>query len=370
MNPLQSISTVAIDDITSLVARKTKTSIGMVWPFADSTDVLTSLLNLYYKPGVKLITAGNVGPDVEIAANRAEVTLEETIGVSPFSGDIDSVLGSVTAPEDMIYVANPNRITGANFSLSELEHLAQTVPNGALIIDEYYNDHFGLSGFSLLESYSNIVILRSFAASFGIRSSDAGYLLAAQGTIDHIKEDFPEVRLSTTKRKTILATLVNDFALQNHLKEVHDEGLRIATELNRLGVQCRLTATDFILLRVADPASVGNNLARAKVTIENLDGYQHLSNYVKYQIQSPLSNDAMIGAFKRMPSKLYRMKSFDRRAVKMRLDKHTAAPTGNRFRQIDDPVSGTNRHQTEQSLKREIAYAAERPTGKRPKSRE
>lgn len=350
MNTLQRINSVSIDDIISLVTRKTKSGAGMIWPFADSTEVLTGLFGLYYTPGTSLITAGHIDPAVEIAADRAEVPLRETMGLSPFSGDVDAALNAISSPTDMIFVANPNRITGANFSLSELERLARAVPRGALIIDEYYFEHFGISGAPLLESLPNIVILRSFTASFGIRSSDAGYIMATPQAINRIREAMPETRLSAITRKTILATLVNDVALQNHLGEVHEEGLRLATELNRRGVQCRLTAADFILMRVQDPAAVGNSLARGKVTIENLDGYPSLNNYVKYQILSPLSNDAMLSAFRRMPQELYQMKSPDRRAVKMRPAQNESPSSQNRLRTAivtDSPIESSARTKME-----------------------
>lgn len=364
MNILQNIVPTNVDDIASIVARKNKITQGMVWSFTDSTDVLTSLLSLYYKPGINLIAAGHVGPAVEIAADRAEIALKETMGFSPFNGDIDSALDAVTSQDDIIYVSNPNRITGANFSLAELDRLAQAVPEGILIINEYYYDYFGISAIPLLESSNNIVIFRSFTSSFGIRSSDIGYVIATSNTIDRIKETFPEVKLSAIVRKTIMATLVNDFALQNYLDEIHDEGLRIGLELNRLGVQCRLTATDFVLLRIADPASVGNHLASRKVTIENLDGYPQLNNYVQYRIQSPSSNDNMLGAFNKMPMNLYRMKSFDRRAIKMRLNKHNTLSDNDRVQHTAKSYMRNSRNLDRQPEEREMAYSAKSPMRK------
>ncbi|MBU8933189.1 MAG: aminotransferase class I/II-fold pyridoxal phosphate-dependent enzyme [candidate division Zixibacteria bacterium] len=365
MTTLQRDSLNTLDEIIELMVRKTKTTTDMIWPFADSTDVLTGLLSLYYKPGARMVAAGHVDPAVEIAADRAEVQLHETIGISPFSGDIESALDAVSSPTDMIFIANPNRITGANFSLAEVKYLAEAIPEGVLIIDEYYHDHFGISGAKLLESFSNIVILRSFAASFGIRSSDAGFIMAAPETISRINNSLPQSRVSTIIRKTIRATLVNDVALQNHLHEIHDEGLRLAKELSQIGVQCRLTATDFVLLRVKDPAGVGNSLARGRVTIENLDGYHSLNNYVKYQIQSPISNDAIISAFKRMPTELYRMKSLDRRAVKMRHDHHAPSLSENRLRTTADRTPGLSQEAPELSSDRKVALASKQPIKER-----
>jgi hypothetical protein len=68
-------------------------------------------------------------------------------------------------------------------------------------------------------------------------------------------------------------------------------------------------------MRVADPSRVGNALARYGTPVENLEGYPGLENYVRYVIQSPMSNDRLLSAFERMPSEYYRMDDIDDRSV-------------------------------------------------------
>lgn len=85
-----------------------------------------------------------------------------------------------------------------------------------------------------------------------------------------------------------------------------------------MGVQTRLTATDFMLLRVADPRRVGNALARHKVSIDNLDGYRELNNFLRYRVQSPLTNDKLIDAFKAMPEDDYKLTTEGLRALVMK----------------------------------------------------
>ncbi len=306
------------DDLMAVVARKVMTPKTMILPFAEFGELLTEMLKLFYSSGCRLIGAGHVTPEVEMAANRAEIELVEALGTSPFSSDIDSILAAIRSPHDLIYISNPNRITGANYSVAELERLARAIPQGTMFIDEYYFDYYGISGFPLLDLLTNVVILRSFTASFGITSSDTGYLLATPETINAIKHSRHERPLSSTVKKTILASLVNDEAMSIQLHEMHEEALRLATALSRLGIQIRITAADFLLLRVIHPARVGNYLARFKTPVDNLDGFPQLKNYLRYKIQSVYSNDRLIEAFKKMPADSYQLKTIDRRAIKLR----------------------------------------------------
>ncbi len=315
MHGMRTVHDVNLDDLIRLVAQGINVRRSEIVPFADYTDFLTELFNMTCAPTSHLISAGHATPEVEMAADRAETKPIEVFGVSPFATEVEAVLHSVQSTADLIYVANPNRVSGNNFSLKDLTALARAIPRGYLIIDEYYFEFFGITGLPLLAQFTNVIILRSFTGSFGIASIDSGYAVANRAVADQIRQALTHHRLSTTVKKTILAALLNREAMSARLKEVHQESLRLCQELTRLGVQTRLTATDFMLLRVADPRRVGNALARYKVSIDNLDGYRELNNFLRYRVQSPLTNDKLIDAFKAMPVDDYKLTAESRQAL-------------------------------------------------------
>jgi len=318
MIPSKAMTSISVEDLTALVAGKVMATKTSILPFADFTIFMEELLRTFYKPGSRLVAGGHVTPEMELVANHAEIELVETLGTSPFSSDPESVLAAVSSPQDLIYVANPNRVTGTGFSLFDLEILAQAIPQGTMFIDEYYFDYYGITGLPLLDILTNVIIIRSFTASFAISSSDAGFVLANPEVINIIKDSIPGKPLSSTVRKTMFATLVNDEELSSRLRQIHEESLRLIVSLNRLKVQCRIAATDFLLLRVADTKSVGNFLARYRTQVDNLDGYPQLENYLRYQIQPAGQNDRLVEAFKKMPPDFYLMKSTDRRPTTIR----------------------------------------------------
>jgi len=310
-------TTSPLTDVTAVVARKDAVTKAMVLPFVDYTHFVSDIFRMYYQPGGELIAVGHVTPEIEIAADRAGLKPFEVFGPSPFIGDVTAAIEMVSSSKDIVYIANPNRVTGANFSLEQLQTLSQAVPKGALIVDEFYFDFYGISAAPLLEWFPNLIILRSFTAAFGI-TTDAGYLLANPWVITRIEEELSAKQISKTVRKTIMAALINEELVARRLTEVHEESLRLATALSGLGVQTRITAADFLMLRVNDPKEVGNCLAKAKVPIENLDGYPELQHYMRYRVQSPLSNDKFLSTFKKMPPKNYKMTTIDRRMVTLR----------------------------------------------------
>jgi len=309
------ISREPLEDLGRQLGSRLGVAGSMVMPFVDFTDFLTALLEHVDCEAGRVIVGGHATPEVAIAADRAGLSLEETLGPTPFIGHIEDLVPAIATGREIVYLACPNRVTGADYALKDLEALAGRVKDGTLIVDEKYFDFYGISALPLLEKNANVLIVRSLTAGFGIRSDDSGFLIGSPGLIGSFKEVFRWTGISTTLYKIIITILANEKARARRLATLHDESLRLATNLTRRGVQNRITSTDFLLLRVADPTRVGNFLAKHGTPIENLDGYPGLKNYVRYVIQSPISNDRLLNAFERMPSEFYKMDNIDKRSM-------------------------------------------------------
>jgi histidinol-phosphate/aromatic aminotransferase/cobyric acid decarboxylase-like protein len=272
----------------------------MVCLFADFENLLCGLFCDSGSSVSRLIMAGHVTPEIQLVAHKADRTLTEIVGVSPFTGDIESVLAALADPADTVIVSNPNRVTGTGWTLQELDCIAQAVPYGLLIIDEYYYDFHGISADPLFDRHGNIVILRSPALSVGI-TTDAGYLIAPPHLIDRLSQAGQVGAVSVADMKLLTESMYTAESLVGRLRIMHDESLRIVAELSQMGAHCRITPFNCLLIRVADPTAVGNHLARHKIAVDNLDGYPGLKNYIRVRIESPATNDRLIEAFRRLP---------------------------------------------------------------------
>ena len=332
MKSIAEVNTDQVQDIVTKLAQTLMIPRNMILPFVEFDKFMPELFKQADHSHSNLLAAGHISPDVAIAADRAGLKFDERLGVSPFASDVDALLREPISAHDILYVANPNRITGANFSLADLELLAQAVPSGALIVDEYYYDYYGISAIPLFEMYSNVVVLRSFTASYGIGSDDSGFVIASKERTTHLREICGDPTISSTQLRVLQTALENSSMLTQRLSDLHNESLRIASALSTLGIQCRLSATDFLMFRVGDTKNVGNALARARVPIENFEGYPLLDHYMRYRLQSPLSNDRFVDSFAKMPPEYYRLALPDRRPVTLRrpADKRTPVETNTR----------------------------------------
>jgi histidinol-phosphate/aromatic aminotransferase/cobyric acid decarboxylase-like protein len=286
-------------------------------PFADFENTVTCLLQMAGDHTDRLIVAGHATPDLEIMAQRAELTVQEIIGVSPFTADPVAVLKAANRSDGCIYLSNPNRITGACFSPAELERLAGAVADGLLIIDEYYFDYFGISAARLLKRLANIVVLRPATTPSHNASTGAGYLITSPALIARCLQQGIPGQVNGATERLIQGGLIGGSALNRRLHELHEETLRLAAALTLLGAQCRITPTDYLLVRVADPKEVGNHLAWHKLTVENLDGYPGLKQYIRIPVHWPAYNDQLIAAFSRFPREIVAVRTPDLRSTRL-----------------------------------------------------
>lgn len=330
-----------LDQLVQDIARKLSVDPRTILPFADYIDLVSDLFTLFGQPDSRLIAAGQVAPEVSQAADRSQIELEERLSESPFSGDPQAVIEGIRSDSDLVYIANPNRITGATYSLSDLEEIANAVPNGALIVDEHYFDYYGVTAQPLTETHSNVMVIRSFTAAFSISSADLGLVLASRSTLEKITQASSGSIFSKALCRTIESVLTNEEAVSQRTSEVRQESLRVAQALDDCGLFSWVTPTDFLLMRVADPTGFGNALAVDKIDIENLHGYPQMKYYVRYRIESPLTNDRLIRAMQRMNPDRFRMKRPDQRLAKTHHAEETTLPKSvkSRLKSVTNPAT-------------------------------
>ncbi len=114
------------DDIAQLVAHNHHLSKNVIFPFADNREFLTELFIQHDCEGINLISVGASTPDIAIAADKANMHIAEITGKNPFTYSLDTVLDQITNG-DIIYIANPHKISGANFSLTGLKKIAKKI---------------------------------------------------------------------------------------------------------------------------------------------------------------------------------------------------------------------------------------------------
>ena len=112
--------------------------------------------------------------------------------------NLEEMLHSITNKTKLIYIANPNHPTGTIYTQKELERFMQRVPSNIIVAcDEAYIDYCKrkecASGTSLLETYPNLVVIKTFSKLHALAGLRVGYAISGKkiiNALERVREPF------------------------------------------------------------------------------------------------------------------------------------------------------------------------------------
>ena len=147
MNRISPTETTEQAGLRSAVSLKDAVEIDSVILFEDSSLFIEELLKEFSFSNRRLLALSPCRAEIVMAADKADIDIVQFL-----AEDITAKVSET----DIIFLENPNRSNGSNFSLTELKSLSARVPAGLLLVDEYYFDFLRISAANSLLSTATI----------------------------------------------------------------------------------------------------------------------------------------------------------------------------------------------------------------------
>lgn len=231
----------------------------------------------------------------QILANIFGVPFISTPLLKDWKIDIDSIINKCDENTALIFIANPNNPTGTLMARDDILHLLNHIPETTLLVlDEAYYEYLDPKNnphsLSLLNTFSNLVVTRTFSKGYGLAGLRLGY------AITH-----PSIH--TLLQKVALPFTISQSALTGGLAALQDETFaRDTAELNRrelkrvrqrliqLGFDCLPSFANFVTFDCKkDGGIVYNQLLRQGIIVRPLHAYG-LNHYLRVSIGTAEQN--------------------------------------------------------------------------------
>jgi histidinol-phosphate aminotransferase len=167
--------------------------------------------------------------------------------------DLYAMLAAVTERTRLIFVCNPNNPTSTVVDPDALTRFIQAVPSHILIaIDEayveYIRDGMAPNSLDLVQTHSNVVVLRTFSKAYGLAGLRIGYAVGHPDLITALDKVYVPFTVSSLAQAAAIASLAADDELLARTDALVAERARVGAALRDAGFALPPTQANFVWL--------------------------------------------------------------------------------------------------------------------------
>lgn len=154
----------------------------------------------------------------------------------------------------LVFVANPNAPSGTLHAIEDLGRLADSLPDGVLVVDEAYGAFAGQDALALARSRPNVVVLRTLSKSHSLAGMRVGLLFGPTelvAELHKVRDSYSLDRLAIVAG----AAAVRDTAwVAQNTARITATRARLAAGLSSLGLAPLPSQANFVFARMGSAA--------------------------------------------------------------------------------------------------------------------
>lgn len=217
------------------------------------------------------------------------VDLEKDFSLSP-----DKII-SIAKQEkaSLIMISNPHNPTGNEISLNLIQKIIENV-DCPVIVDEAYIRFGAESAKTLLNKYSNLIIMRTFSKTYGLSAIRVGYAVASKEIIKEIEKFLLPYHMSVISLIAANIVYENKEEFNNLISDTIAERERVRAKLMSMSeIQVFPSATNFLLIKAQKAIELVDNLVANGIYVQ---GYNlpNFNGYIRITIGTPDENNALL----------------------------------------------------------------------------
>lgn len=150
-------------------------------------EMIIYILQTYLNPGEIFLVHSPTFDMYELTAQTLGAKVMKIRDLPGYRRDREGILEAIKKYQPKVTViCNPNNPTGELLPVSYIREVLDAA-EGVVFVDEAYMEFTQKeSVIGLIESYPNLVVLRTLSKAFGLAGMRCGYIIAQEGTIDNL----------------------------------------------------------------------------------------------------------------------------------------------------------------------------------------
>jgi len=256
----------------TLLAEYAKVDIDNVYPFTGADSALRAIYFILTEPGNSVLYIEPTFSVIKIYARIRrlnEIIIESYPMGEWWRVDIDQLIEKAR-DADLVIIVDPNNPTGSPILYGD-KNLISTLcesTKGFIVIDETYYEFSGYTATPLVNTYPNLIVVRSLSKAFCLAGLRLGYVIADKRIINVLSKPFTPFDIPTPSIAAGIAALENRGYVDRVVNMVKTLREYMYNELRRLGIEVYRSLTNFLLIR--DKRDLRSMFMRNGIAIKSL----------------------------------------------------------------------------------------------------
>lgn len=214
----------------------------------------------------------------------------------------EAVIDVVATGSGVAMLPAPLAPTGNAVDRRDLRRVAEAAaPGWTIVVDEAYAEFAGTDHSAWAREFPRLVLLRTLSKAFGLAGARLGYAVAHPDLAVELRKVVLPFSVSALQLAIGEAVLDAPHWIDERVRATVAERERLATALRERGVSFVPSVTNFILLRVADPAATHRGLLEHGVLVRRQDHLPGLVGALRVTVGRRDENDAFLRAWDALP---------------------------------------------------------------------
>ncbi len=241
---------------------------------------------LFVNPGDEVIVLDPTFAMIDVYSDLYNARKTKIGYDSNLNLEIEKLMDAISDKVSLVIIANPNSPTGTYISNDTISHILERAKKYSIpvLIDEAYWGFCPYSALDLLNTYGNLIIVRTFSKTAGLAGLRIGYAISSKIIARLMSKFKPMYEVNSIAILFASNLLDNWNIVDEHIKQV-DEGKRyLVEELNNLSFKTIDTYTNFIHVdfnskrELVLSAFKGNGiLVKGGIGVDGFDNYVRIT---------------------------------------------------------------------------------------------
>ncbi|ABE54900.1 histidinol phosphate aminotransferase [Shewanella denitrificans OS217] len=199
----------------------------------------------------------------------------------------------------IVFICNPNNPTGTVIAKADIEQAIQATPESIVVVDEAYIEFCPeYSVADLLDSYPNLVVLRTLSKAFALAGARCGFLLANDEVIDLVMRVIAPYPVPLPVSELAISALspTGIDTMRTQVASLMEQGKRLSDALSAYGAKVLPAKGNYVLAQFDDVPNVATMLRDAGIVARAYKD-PRLRDAIRFSFTSAADTDVIISLF-------------------------------------------------------------------------